>query len=219
MGQLIAANVANNLYWFGRHIERVEATLIEITRLFDEIIDVDKDAGKKFYRYLEVELEYDGALSFLDNAIFGEHTANLYDIMVQARENAIIARVFINTEAFGTVIDLYELFHKASKDPSSIDYQFVDTALSLISEIWGGINQLQDRENSDNFIRLGKLVEKVDFHLNIGRNKEFALTIISEIDSIVYYLAPNAMFMNLTYSDIPTIIDSVNNKINQIIIE
>ena len=33
MEQLLTANVANNLYWFGRYLERIEATLIEVVIL------------------------------------------------------------------------------------------------------------------------------------------------------------------------------------------
>ena len=43
MEQLLTANVANNLYWFGRYLERVESTLIEVVYHFDRIIDIDKN--------------------------------------------------------------------------------------------------------------------------------------------------------------------------------
>ena len=42
MEQLLTANVATNLYWFGRYLERIEATLIEVVIAFDEVIDTDK---------------------------------------------------------------------------------------------------------------------------------------------------------------------------------
>lgn len=50
MEQLLTANVANNLYWFGRYLERVESTLIEVVYHFDRIIDIDKNSGKEFYK-------------------------------------------------------------------------------------------------------------------------------------------------------------------------
>ena len=46
MEQLLTANVATNLYWFGRYLERIEATLIEIVIAFDEVLDTDKNKGK-----------------------------------------------------------------------------------------------------------------------------------------------------------------------------
>ena len=47
MEQLLTANVANNLYWFGRYLERIEATLIEVVIAFDAVIDTDKNRGKE----------------------------------------------------------------------------------------------------------------------------------------------------------------------------
>ena len=54
MEQLLTANVANNLYWFGRYLERIEATLIEAAYHFDRIIDIDKDLEKLFIKNLEL---------------------------------------------------------------------------------------------------------------------------------------------------------------------
>ena len=45
MNQIMTANVASNLYWLGRYLERVEATLLAINKAYDSIIDVDFDAG------------------------------------------------------------------------------------------------------------------------------------------------------------------------------
>lgn len=50
MEQLLTANVATNLYWFGRYIERIEATLIEVVYHFDKVIDSNKNSGKDFYK-------------------------------------------------------------------------------------------------------------------------------------------------------------------------
>ncbi len=220
MNQLLTTNVASNLYWFGRHIERIEATLIEIITVYDKIIDVDKQAGANFYKKLGVELKYTSSSDFLDVAIFQDHPCNLYNLIVNARENAIICRSHIDTEAFGSVIELFELFERAYKSAFVVDFRFIDETLSLISEIWGELTQKQQRKNSDYFIRLGKLVEKVDFHLRLGRNKEFALVMMDEIDTIVSILAPNAAFKPHDENEAhEVILQSINAKINKIIVE
>lgn len=69
MEQLLTANVANNLYWFGRYLERVESTLIEVVYHFDRIIDIDKNSGKEFYKKLGIEIEYENAKDFLNAAV------------------------------------------------------------------------------------------------------------------------------------------------------
>ena len=220
MEHLLTANVATNLYWFGRYLERIEATLLEVVYTFDEIIDIDKDAGKKFYKNLGAEIEYDNAKEFLDVAIFGEHGSNLIHLMEFARENAIISRTNMYTEAFGSVIELADLLKQGNNPAFTIDCRFIDHVLSLISEIWGELTRRQKRNTSDYFIRLGKLVEKVDFHLRLGREKEFSLIVMDEIDTIVKILAPNAEFApHDTNESHEVILNSINAKINKIIVE
>lgn len=220
MEQLLTANVATNLYWFGRYLERIEATLIEIVYHFDKIIDIDKDSGKKYYEKLGIDLEYKNAKDFLNVAIFGDHSSNLHTLISFAKENAIISRSNMDTEAFGSVIELADLLKHSSHTSFQIDCRFIDYVMSLISEIWGELTRRQKRNNSDYFIRLGKLVEKVDFHLRLEKEKEFSLVVMDEIDKIVKILAPNAQFKphdeNDTYEEI---LNSINAKINKIIIE
>jgi hypothetical protein len=64
----------------------------------------------------------------------------------------------------------------------------------LISEIWGELTRKQTRNIHDYFIAMGKNVEKVDMHLRFGRDNEFALVVMKEIDTIVSILAPDASF-------------------------
>lgn len=220
MEQLLTANVATNLYWFGRYLERIEATLIEVVYHFDKIIDIDKNSGKDFYKKLGIDIEYENARDFLNIAVFGEHSSNLYSLISYAKENAIISRSNMDTEAFGSVVELANLLKHANHTSFNIDCRFIDYVLSLISEIWGELTRRQKRNTSDYFIRLGKLVEKVDFHLRQQKDKEFSLVVMEEIDKIVKILAPDAKFKphdeNESHDEI---LNSINAKINKIIVE
>lgn len=220
MEQLLTANVATNLYWFGRYLERIEATLIEAVYHFDTIIDIDKDAGKDFFRKLEIDIEYENAKDFLNVAIFGNHPSNIYTLISYAKENAIISRSNMDTEAFGSVMELADLLKHSSHTSFSIDCRFIDYVLSLISEIWGELTRRQKRNTSDYFIRLGKLVEKADFDLRLEKDKEFSLVVMEEIDKIVTILAPNSKFKPHDENDsYEVILNSINAKINKIVVE
>jgi hypothetical protein len=123
----------------------------------------------------------------------------------------------MDTEAFGSVIELANLLKHSGLD---IDCGYIDNVLSLISEIWGELTRKQHRHASDYFIRLGKLVEKVDFHLRIGKDKEFSLVVMEEIDKIVSILAPDSKFKPHDENDSHEVImNSINAKINKIIVE
>jgi uncharacterized alpha-E superfamily protein len=218
--QLITANSAINLYWLGRYLERIEASLIDINKAYDNIIDVDKNEGVALYEKLGIDIEYCDSSDFLNVAIFGEHPSNLYDLLTNARENAIISRSYIEAEAFGSIIELHRHFELAQKNNFIVDFRFVDTAMSLISEIWGELTRKQTRKLHDYFIAMGKNVEKVDMSLRVGRDKEFALVVMKEIDTIVSILAPNASFQPHDVNDSDEVIlNSINNKINKIIME
>lgn len=220
MEQLLTANVATNLYWFGRYLERIEATLIEVVYHFDKIIDIDKDSGKNFYKKLGVDLEYKNARDFLNTSVFGEHSANIYELMSFAKENAIISRSNMDTEAFGSVVELTEFLKESNNTNFAVDCRLIDYILSSISEIWGELTRRQKRDTSDYFIRLGKLVEKVDFHLRLGKNIEFSLVVMEEVDTIVSILAPDAKFKPHDENDsYEVMLNSINAKINKIIAE
>lgn len=216
MEQLLTSNVATNLYWFGRHLERVEAMLVESMNVFDKIIDHDPHAGKRFFEPLEIEVDYEHATSFLNNAIFGDHTANLVDIMGNARENAIICRTHIDTDAFGETIRLHQHFDRAAKTAEIIDYRFVCEALSLINEIWGTSLRGLSQRKSDYFIRLGKLIERVDLHLRYGKEEE-SIKYLHDILMIARQIAPDAQ-LEISETDEEANLDAINDLIHCLII-
>ena len=216
MEQLLTTNIATNLYWFGRHLERVEITLIDVLELFDVVIDGDKSAGKAYYERLEIDLKYDDASQFLKNAIFGKHPSNLAGLMGYARENAIICRAHLDADAFGETIKLHELFEHASKVTDGVDYRFIDDALSLINEIWGIKSRGLVRRKSDHFMRLGKLVEKVDLHVRHGKDNEELPEYLNNILFIARKLAPDAQ-LAVYETDEETNLDAINDLINHLV--
>ena len=78
------------------------------------------------------------------------------------RENTIICRSNMDTEAFGTVIELSDFIKQASVH-LQVDCNFIDTILSLISEIQGELTKRKKEIQVIILSRLGKLVEKDDF--------------------------------------------------------
>lgn len=220
--QLLTANVATNLLWLGRHLERVENSLIKLIKAYDDVIDVDKDAGVTLFKKYGIDLKYTNALDFLENAISGEHPANLFNIMTTARENAIICRSQIDADAFGEIIALHALFENISKHSHSFDYKLIDTALSLINEIWGSLSKNEHRKSSDCFFRLGKLIEELDFHLRFDAEQTIVTMVIHDIDEILDLLSSNTEAeqkqSQRQTSEKKDIMDEIHKKVSKIII-
>jgi len=189
MGQIITANVATSLYWLGRYIERIEKTLYQVIKAYDKVIDVDKDAGVKLYDNFGIDLKYDTALEFLAVALTGEHSSNMLTLSGFARENAIISRNHLNNASFGEIIALNALFQNTTKAHVIIDYKIIDDAQSLISEIWGEFAKREHKQNNDYFIKLGKLVEEVDFYFRFHAEDEYSEIIVAEIHTILDILS------------------------------
>ena len=223
MNQLVTANVATNLYWLGRNLERAKQTLYKISKAYDSIIDVDKDAGAKLFKIFDIELKYDSSVDFLQQAILGEHRSNILEITANARESAIISRHRIDSEAFGEIIELHALFDSLTKSDIEIDYKLIDHAHSLISEIYGALAKREHTNKSDLFIRMGKLVEEADFRLRFDKDAAITAEVIQEIDAIVVVLSEDeeepAKQTQTQSSDEDDLLSAVNNKITQVIIE
>lgn len=219
MEQLLTANVATNLYWLGRYLERVESTLIEINKAADSIIDVDAKAGVKLFKKFHIKLKYSNSRDFLSQAIRGDHASNLATIMHNARENSIISRSYIDIDAFGEIIELESLFRNMDNSPLPIDYKDIDTALSLVSEIWGAQSKRGHRNFSDYFLKLGKLVEELDFRIRFNKNSATTNSIIKDINFILKILHKDGKLKIKKIEKDNNVMGTINDAINQLIVE
>ena len=219
MGQLLTANSATNLYWMGRYIERISGMLTYIIPAYDKSIDIDINAGKELYKSFAIELEYSNAHEFLRVAMFGDHASNLCHLSGYIRENAIICRNYINTQAFGEIIELHAMLCNAAKSYSEIDYKLLDNALSLISEIWGEISKISKSNASDHFLKLGRLIERLDFHLRFWDDDEHASNITEQILSTLAFLEHPERFETKRHEhDGADIVESMHAHVQALII-
>jgi uncharacterized alpha-E superfamily protein len=215
--QYITANRAYNLYWLGRHIKRLEIEIVAIDEIFNQIVDKNKEAGRELFRKLDIELKYQNVSEYLEECMYGDHPGRMYDIVQNARENSIIARNYLPQDAFTAIIELYQLFQENEKNLNQIDYNFIDSVLDIILRIWGAMHQYMQYQSSYDFIRLGRLVEKVDLSMRLDEQTEFTLLLIDDIDEIALRLNSKYQKEKLSGLKYSKILDKVNNKINMVV--
>jgi uncharacterized alpha-E superfamily protein len=215
--QYITAKKAHNLYWLGRHIKRLEIEMVAIDESFDKVIDKDKEYGRELFKKLDIELTYQNTSEYLEECIYGDHECNLYCVVQNARENCIIARNYLPQDAFTAIIELSQLFKENEKRLNQIDYNFINAVLNIILRIWGAMHQFLEYKNSYDFIRLGRLVEKVDLGLRLDEQTEFTLLLIDDIDEIALRLNSSYQKEKLSGLRCSKILDKVNNKINRVV--
>lgn len=215
--QYLTAHIAQNLFWLGRHIKRLEIELVAIDETFIQIVDKNKEAGRELFTKLDVDLTYQNVSEYLEESIFGEHEGNLYFIVKNIRENAIMARNYLPQDAFTAIIELYQLFKANENSLSPVDYNFTDIVLNVILRILGALHQFLQYQSSYDFIRLGLLIEKVDLSLRLNEQTEFILLLIDDIDEIALRLNSNYQKEKLSGLNYSHILDKVNTKINMII--
>jgi len=222
MVQLLTANSATNLYWLGRYIERISGLLTQIMPAYDDCIDINKNAGIELYKGYSIDIEYESAHEFLKVAMFGEHSSNLVALAGYARENAIICRSYINTQAFGEIIELHKMLENASNSYADLDYKLIDDALSLISEIWGEISKLSKSNISDHFLKLGRLIERLDFHLRFFGEDEHSANISENISSIITLLSntqeSTALQTQKQSQGVENLVDTMHEQVEALII-
>ncbi len=217
--QYLTKEMANNLYWFGRYIKRLEIELDAVEVTFDKVIDVDPDAGRTLFARLGATLHYKSATEYLQEAIYGEHPVRLFEIVQHLRENAIIARNYLHADTFAAVIQLHRHFAKHEHSIYDVDYHFFDHAFEMILQIWGGMHQYLQYHKSDRFIQLGEMIEKVDLRIRLDEQMEFALLLLEDIDVVAKSLTPDYRQERMTGLRPEKMLQKVNRIIDHIVVD
>lgn len=87
---IVSLKQSMELFWLGRYVERVYLTLRHLDQLYDVLLDIDKEAYKKFCAELEIPDIYEDRLDFVNNYLFSkENPDSIYSNLSRAYDNGI----------------------------------------------------------------------------------------------------------------------------------
>jgi uncharacterized alpha-E superfamily protein len=170
----LSPRMADALLWLGRYQQRLETLGKESLLQFDSVIDKNPQAGVELFRRLGVSLSYPCATEFLKQACYGQHSASLFWISAQARENAIIVRDLLSESLFGSVNGVYYALKQHQTD-DNLDAYELEQLLAEIEYFWGRLSTRLMKSRAVQFILLGQALEMIDLKLRL----------YGEVDSLV----------------------------------
>lgn len=214
-GMAISVNTAQRLYWFGRYVQRAETMLKELLNSYDYVIDRDFEEGQKLYSKLGVEIEYENALDFLKQGVYGTYGGSIEQIVGWARENAIEIRHLLDVRGFATLNKIHNQLiagRESAVSPTNLE-EIVDEC----SLILGIFSTELDRSRAYQLIRFGQQIERFDLILRFYGEIEMVSADIDVINNIARQLNRNYRPINVTTADIPKFLVFLNSVVDRVI--
>ena len=197
---LISPKTAENLYWMGRYIQRAETMTRLVISLFDKILDEDFDDAKNFYARLGIALNYDSSQAFLRQSVFEVEHASLISVIQYARENAILTRSHLSNRMFSRINALYLAYQKA-KEERMVSLFWLESTLKELDAIWGNLDLTLIEAKETPFIKLGKVIERMDLNIRLFDSIEATLLDVEKLNIIAEQIRPNHKAFSLSSSN------------------
>jgi uncharacterized alpha-E superfamily protein len=164
---VISVEHRGNLYWLGRYVERVYATLHSFFGYYDITLDKDKNSYRKFLDRLEVEDHYGDYKCFIRGFLFDKKDmSSISAAFHNAYDNALVIRNSIGSEALAYIQLAMDAFH-SSKGNKNLRLALMPVMDYLLA-FWGSIDDKLFDGEARTIIKGGKLVERLDLYFRFN---------------------------------------------------
>lgn len=161
---IVSLKQSMELFWLGRYVERVYLTLRHLDQLYDVLLDIDKEAYKKFCAELEIPDIYEDRLDFVNNYLFSkENPDSIYSNLSRAYDNGIVLRNCISSASLSYIQMALDVLESGKKLQANalLDQQVIDYLLAF----WGCIDDFVKSHQQRNMIKAGRYLERLDMQL------------------------------------------------------
>ncbi|MER2606006.1 MAG: circularly permuted type 2 ATP-grasp protein [Siculibacillus sp.] len=167
---ILPSRAADNLFWFGRYLERAETTLRLLRGLDghgdDGVLEVSRDLTRRITSLLwswgAIPAEEEDALTVAENAAVGPAVGSVVRLIDEAHRTGSIVRDRLSPDAWRTLTDLRDRLHRPERDGGRLPHVFgeIETALRSIAAIVGLAHETMNRREGWHFFDLGRRVER-----------------------------------------------------------
>ena len=183
MGAITRINI-NNLFWLGRYVERVFATLNSFFKYADRFIEGGQAAYEKYLADINVPDIYKSSEDFFDRYVFDLSDPNsIISNLDRALGNGIVLREEIKTPSLSYLQLAMDRF-EACRGTTKIRYDMLPVRDALYA-FWGSIDNNMTNCEALRIIHLGKSVERLDMYLRLGYPSE---DIFVQLDNLIKHV-------------------------------
>ena len=165
---IISATKANRLYWLGRYECRVYATLHQLNKCFDEMIDGEPDDYTAFWEKLDASGIYKTNDEFTYGMLYDENNpGSVLSAQKCAMDNAILLREDIMSETLSYLEMSVALLRKCRQE-ATVNISHLQPIIDWSLAFWGSAEQRLQNHKALNIMMIGRNVENLDMLLRFG---------------------------------------------------
>jgi len=163
----ISTAKATQLFWMGRYAERVYATLHQLRKHFDIMIDEDEQAYVSFCNKMGIENKYVSSDDFLQRYLFDTtNEDSVLNMLERVNDNTILLREIITSETLSYIqISISYMKSIEAKKQNMLELQQIT---DYILAFWGSIDERILSSQIRQTIKFGKFTESLDLHLRFN---------------------------------------------------
>ncbi len=207
---LISPQTALNLYWMGRYIQRAESMTRLIITTFDEMLDKNALEAHELYQKMGLDLHFSSPHEFLRKSLFELEYVSLITAINYARENAILTRASLPNRMFSRINALY-LKYQNAKDAPTVSLFWLESTLQELDAIWGNLDLMLIEAKETPFIKMGKIIERMDLDIRLFDCIEATLLDVEKLNIIAEQIKPNHKPFTLSTSNKLKALNKINN--------
>ena len=163
---IVSVEKANHLYWLGRYTERVFTTLKGFISVYDNMLDSDPTAYKKYCESIGITDIYQSKDDFIVHYINDISDRNsIINSLHRAYDNGIVLRGEIGSETLGYLQMAINCFDEYAAGSFSL-YRY-QRVLDFLYAFWGCADDCVEDETSRNILKCGRYMERLDLYLRL----------------------------------------------------